>query len=120
VNLELLAETLATEPAYRTRQVWEWAARGASSYAEMTNLPAPLRAELAERVPFSSLALAHEAHAKDGTVKALFHTEDGHPRRGVLMRVPGRQALGVPLVAVGLPRSRARSAQRVRCSSAAI
>ena len=86
MNLELLAETLAAEPAYRTRQVWEWAARGATSYAEMTNLPAPLRAELAERVPFSSLELAHEAQAKDGTVKALFHTEDGHPVEAVLMR----------------------------------
>ena len=42
MNLELLAETLADEPAYRTRQVWEWAARGAASYAEMTHLPAPL------------------------------------------------------------------------------
>jgi 23S rRNA (adenine2503-C2)-methyltransferase len=86
VNLELLAETLATEPPYRTRQVWEWAARGAASYAEMTNLPAPLRAELAERVPFSSLELAHEARSKDGTVKALFHTQDGHPVEAVLMR----------------------------------
>src|SRR5919199_390947 len=31
VNLELLAETLADEPAYRARQVWGWAARGAAS-----------------------------------------------------------------------------------------
>ncbi len=79
MNLELLAKTLADEPSYRTRQVWEWAARGASSYAEMTNLPAALRDELAEFVPFSSLELVHEARSRDGTVKALFHTEDGHP-----------------------------------------
>jgi 23S rRNA (adenine2503-C2)-methyltransferase len=96
VNLELLAETLSAEPAYRSRQVWEWAARGATSYAEMTNLPAPLRAELAERVPFSSLALAHEAQSKDGTVKALFHTEDGHPVEAVLMRYrDGRRSVCV-------------------------
>ena len=37
------------EPAYRTRQVWEWAARGAGGYDEMTNLPAALREELAAR-----------------------------------------------------------------------
>ena len=96
MNLELLAETLSAEPAYRSRQVWEWAARGATSYAEMTNLPAPLRAELAERVPFSSLALAHEAQSKDGTVKALFHTEDGHPVEAVLMRYrDGRRSVCV-------------------------
>ncbi len=86
MNLELLAKTLADEPSYRTRQVWEWAARGASSYAEMTNLPAALRDELAEFVPFSSLELVHEARSRDGTVKALFHTEDGHPVEAVLMR----------------------------------
>src|SRR5579872_468492 len=86
MNLELLAETLATEPAYRARQVWEWAARGASSYEEMTNVPAALRTELAERVPFSTLELAHESHSRDGTVKALFRTADGHPVEAVLMR----------------------------------
>ena len=32
------------EPAYRAAQVWEWAARGAASYGEMTNVPAALRA----------------------------------------------------------------------------
>ena len=86
VNLELLEETLRDEPAYRTRQVWEWTARGASSFAEMTNLPGALRAQLEERVPFSSLDLVHEAQSRDGTVKALFHTTDGHPVEAVLMR----------------------------------
>ena len=86
MNLELLEETLASEPAYRRRQVWEWTARGASSYAEMTNLPAALRLRLAERVPFSSLALVHEARSRDGTAKALFRTGDGHAVEAVLMR----------------------------------
>jgi 23S rRNA (adenine2503-C2)-methyltransferase len=86
VNLDLVAQTLADEPGYRIRQVWEWAARGASSYSEMTNLPASLRTELAERVPFSTLELVHEARSSDGTVKALFHTSEGHPVEAVLMR----------------------------------
>ena len=47
VNLELLAAELADEPPYRARQVWAWAARGASGYDEMTDLPSPLRAALA-------------------------------------------------------------------------
>jgi 23S rRNA (adenine2503-C2)-methyltransferase len=86
MNLELLDEALAGQPAYRRRQVWEWTARGAGSYAEMTNLPSTLRARLEERVPFSSLGLVHEARARDGTVKALFRTADGHPVEAVLMR----------------------------------
>jgi 23S rRNA (adenine2503-C2)-methyltransferase len=86
MNLELLDEALAGQPADRRRQVWEWTARGAGSYAEMTNLPSTLRARLEERVPFSSLGLVHEARARDGTVKALFRTADGHPVEAVLMR----------------------------------
>jgi 23S rRNA (adenine2503-C2)-methyltransferase len=96
VNLELLDEALAGEPAYRARQVWEWTARGAASYAEMTNLPAGLRAALAERVPFSSLRVVSEALAKDGTLKVLFETADGHPVEAVLMRYrDGRRSVCV-------------------------
>ena len=96
MNLELLAEALTGEPSYRARQVWEWTARGASGYDEMTNLPAGLRAELAERIPFSTLELAHEARSSDGTVKALFRTQDGHPVEAVLMRYrDGRRSICV-------------------------
>src|SRR5947209_9286069 len=86
MDLELLDEKLAAEPAYRRRQVWEWTARGAGSYAEMTTLPAALRARLEQRVPFSSLELVHEARSSDGTIKALFRTTEGHPVEAVLMR----------------------------------
>jgi 23S rRNA (adenine2503-C2)-methyltransferase len=47
---------------------------------------AALRARLADEVPFSSLTLEHEAHARDGTVKALFGTHDRRPVEAVLMR----------------------------------
>ena len=62
------------EAAYRAGQVWEWAARGAAGYDEMTNIPGSLRAELEHEVPFSTLELVEEAKASDGTVKALFRT----------------------------------------------
>ena len=53
----LLQQTLADagEPSYRAAQVWEWVARGARSYEEMTNLPAALRERLAAAVPLSTL-----------------------------------------------------------------
>ncbi|MFL6005609.1 MAG: 23S rRNA (adenine(2503)-C(2))-methyltransferase RlmN [Gaiellaceae bacterium] len=92
----LLDDALAGEPAFRARQVWEWAARGAAGYDEMTNVPAPLRARLAETVPFSALTLEHEAHSKDGTLKALFRTHDGHLVEAVLMRYrDGRRSVCV-------------------------
>jgi len=88
VDLALLHRTLADrgEPAYRTRQVWEWTARGASSFHEMTTLPKQLRASLTDSVPFSTLELVTERRARDGTVKTLFRTADGHPVEAVLMR----------------------------------
>ncbi len=98
MDLDLLDATLdaAGEPAFRARQVWSWAARGAASYDAMTDVPAALRARLAAEVPFSSLALAREAHASDGTVKALFHTHDGRAVEAVMMRYrDGRRSICV-------------------------
>ncbi len=88
MDLQLLDQTLAAhgQPPFRARQVWEWAARGARGYAEMTNLPGALREQLECELPFSSLELRNEAHARDGTVKALFATADGRPLEAVLMR----------------------------------
>jgi 23S rRNA (adenine2503-C2)-methyltransferase len=96
VDLALLESALALrdEPAFRAAQVWRWAAHGAASYGEMTDLPASLRRELADDVPFSTLSVETEAHSRDGTVKALFRTRDGHPVEAVLMRYrDGRRSL---------------------------
>jgi 23S rRNA (adenine2503-C2)-methyltransferase len=96
MDLALLERALSDrgEPGYRARQVWEWTARGSASYDEMTTLSKPLRSALAEEVPFSTLELATEREARDGTAKALFHTFDGHPVEAVLMRYrDGRRSL---------------------------
>jgi 23S rRNA (adenine2503-C2)-methyltransferase len=98
VDLALLSEKLAArgQPAYRARQVWEWAARGAAGYEAMTNVPARLRTELTADVPFSTLDLERQAEARDGTVKALFRTADGKPVEAVLMRYrDGRRSICV-------------------------
>ncbi|HEV2980822.1 MAG TPA: 23S rRNA (adenine(2503)-C(2))-methyltransferase RlmN [Solirubrobacteraceae bacterium] len=90
MDLKLLERALVErgQPPFRARQVWAWAAHGASSYEQMTDLPSSLRAELQRELPFSSVSLAAERSASDGTVKALFHTADGHPLETVLMRYP--------------------------------
>ncbi len=98
MDLIQLRQALADrgEPAFRADQVWEWAARGATGYDEMTNVPQALRDELAETVPFSTLSMEDEAHSADGTVKTLFRTFDGHPVEAVLMRYrDGRRSVCV-------------------------
>ncbi|HEX2233085.1 MAG TPA: 23S rRNA (adenine(2503)-C(2))-methyltransferase RlmN [Thermoleophilaceae bacterium] len=96
MDLDLLRRRLEElgEPPFRARQVWEWAAKGASSYEEMTNLPGELRERLGTEIPFSSLMLVREAHSSDGTEKALFETHEGRPVEAVLMRYrDGRRSL---------------------------
>jgi len=96
MDLERLDSVLADagQPAFRARQVWAWAARGAHGYEDMTDLPASLRVVLAEALAFSTLTVVEEAHARDGTVKMLFHTHDGRPVEAVLMRYrDGRRSL---------------------------
>jgi 23S rRNA (adenine2503-C2)-methyltransferase len=98
MDLQLLDQTLADlgEPRFRARQVWTWAARGASGYEQMTDLPSGLRELLARELPFSSLTVQEQARASDGTVKALFATADGRPLEAVLMRYrDGRHSICV-------------------------
>jgi 23S rRNA (adenine2503-C2)-methyltransferase len=96
VDLDRLDTVLAElgEPGFRAKQVWQWCARGVASYDEMTDLPGALRARLAQDVPLSTLELEREAHARDGTIKALFRTHDGRAIEAVLMRYKdGRRSL---------------------------
>jgi 23S rRNA (adenine2503-C2)-methyltransferase len=98
MDIALLESTVQErgEPGYRSRQVWEWAAKGAVDYETMTNVPAGLRTALSDSVPFSTLTVTGEQQAKDGTVKTLFVTHDGHPVEAVLMRYrDGRRSICV-------------------------
>ncbi len=96
VDLESLPHKLAElgQPGYRARQIWRWAAQGATGFAAMTDLPLALRSELGDQLPFSTLELEHEARGRDGTVKALHRTSDGRPVESVMMRYrDGRRSL---------------------------
>jgi 23S rRNA (adenine2503-C2)-methyltransferase len=125
MDLELLDRTLAErgEPRFRARQVWDWVARGAGGYGEMTDLPAELREALERELPFSSLRLEQEARARDGTVKALFATADGRPLEAVLMRFrDGRRSVclssqsGCPLTCTFCATGRMRFARNLTTS----
>ncbi|TMK62005.1 MAG: 23S rRNA (adenine(2503)-C(2))-methyltransferase RlmN [Actinobacteria bacterium] len=125
MDLKLLDALLdrAGEPPFRARQVWRWMAGGAASYAEMTDLPAPLRERLAEELPLSSLDLEREARARDGTQKALFRTADGKAVEAVLMRYrDARRSLclssqsGCPLTCTFCATGRMRFARNLTAS----
>jgi 23S rRNA (adenine2503-C2)-methyltransferase len=125
VDLDLLDRTLerAGEPRFRIRQVWDWTARGAGSYEEMTNLPAALRERLATEVPLSTLELVREARSRDGTQKALLRTHDGRSLEAVLMRYrDGRRSLclssqsGCPLTCTFCATGRMKFARNLTAS----
>ncbi len=86
-ELEAYAQELG-EPRYRGRQIAHWLyQRGASSFAEMTDLPAPLRARLAESARMASLVPVTSVTADDGdTVKHLLQLPDGVTVETVVMR----------------------------------
>ena len=100
MDLALLDERLAERgqtalPA--PRRLGSGRARGAlPAYDAMTNFRPRCARALAEEVPFSTLEAATQAESRDGTVKTLFRTRDGHPVEAVLMRYrDGRRSICV-------------------------
>jgi len=80
-----LRETLASYPAFRSVQVYEWICRGALSFDEMTNLPVSLRAELAAQYELFPGGLHTELRDSDGTVKLGLKLLDGAVIETVLL-----------------------------------
>ncbi|TAK58867.1 MAG: 23S rRNA (adenine(2503)-C(2))-methyltransferase RlmN [Dehalococcoidia bacterium] len=85
-ELEALVTSMG-QPAYRARQVWEWAYRRlAASYDEMSNVPAALRSRLAAELPLPKLMTVAEQTSDDGlTRKKLIRLHDGRLIESVLM-----------------------------------
>ncbi len=78
--------TLGDGPEYRRKQVAEWLyAKRAASFAEMTNLPATLRAHLEGAYDFTALRLARVQGSHDTTRKLLWHLRSGDYVESVLI-----------------------------------
>jgi len=79
------------EPAFRSRQVADAAWRsGAADWDEVTTLARPLRAALAARLRFDTVAATTIRGAEGGTTeKALHGLSDGRLVESVLMHYPG-------------------------------
>lgn len=65
------------QPKFRAQQLAEWLyQRHVCSYDEMTNLPAALRAQLAERFPLTTPTVVDRQVSNDGTRKYLLEFDD--------------------------------------------
>ena len=85
---EEIAAALAEmgQPKYRAKQIFQWLARGVTSFDEMTNLSKDLRAALAEQFYISRLEmLRKQVSAMDGTIKYLWQLDDGNAVETVVM-----------------------------------
>lgn len=66
------------QPSFRGRQLAEWLyTHHVSSYDEMTNLPAKLRAELTDKHPLEVPRIVDKQVSCDGTMKYVIEYEDG-------------------------------------------
>ena len=75
------------QPGYRAGQTFKWLSGGCSDWNEMTNLPASLRASLAEDCHlYGPKVLRKQVSAEDGTIKYLWELQDGHAVETVVMR----------------------------------
>ena len=87
MDLGELAEALGPDqPAYRAKQIYEAIYRGqANGFAQITTLPARLRAELAERFTMGMPEAAKVYQSADGAKRYLLALEDGRTVETVLM-----------------------------------
>ena len=84
--------TARGEPAYRAGQIMAGAHRPeALAFADVTELPRPLRTALGDAFRFSTIVDSHVIGADGGlTAKAVHELADGQRIESVLMRYPGR------------------------------
>ncbi|MCL2232377.1 MAG: 23S rRNA (adenine(2503)-C(2))-methyltransferase RlmN [Treponema sp.] len=83
--LEELAPLLKAYPSFRSRQIHEWICGGAGTFDEMSNLPLPLRKELAQKYRLFSGAASSQLRDADGTVKLAITLEDGAVIEAVIL-----------------------------------
>ena len=80
-----MAALLEGTPTYRVEQVWRGLYEQLSEPAELTTLPKPLRASLAEQLPTALTPVTESVSDRGDTVKFLWEAEGGSRIETVLM-----------------------------------
>lgn len=89
--------------AYRSRQLAEWIyGKGAADFAEMTNLPAAWREELAAQWTVDPFVKSERFESADGSVRYLFTLKDGKQTEAVYMPYLNRRTICISSM-VGCP-----------------
>ncbi|HEX6108998.1 MAG TPA: 23S rRNA (adenine(2503)-C(2))-methyltransferase RlmN, partial [Ktedonobacteraceae bacterium] len=78
------------EPPFRAKQLYSWLyQRLVTDFSAMTNLPQPLRSQLAQEASVGPMVVRSEQHSKDDrTRKILLELDDGKLIESVLMLYP--------------------------------
>lgn len=74
------------EKPFRANQIFEWLAKGISSFDEMSNLPASLISKLKEEYYIGLPEVARSQKSKDGTIKCLYRFSDDTEVEAVFMK----------------------------------
>lgn len=79
------------QPRFRAKQLVQWLyQRGATSYDDMSNLPAALRERLAKEAPLRRAAIVDKRNSSDGTRKYIVRFHDGTTAEMVAIPARGR------------------------------
>lgn len=85
-----LAALVEGEPLYRVEQIWTGLYRQLTPVVEISNLPASLRNDLADRAPEALTEMTRSTTDAGDTVKFLWSLHDGATVETVLMYSPDR------------------------------
>src|SRR5438874_5346184 len=81
-------------PTYRRKQIWDWLARGATTFEAMVDVPKALRGALDTAFRATSLRPITVSEADRGlTTKTLFELDGGHSVEAVVMRYADHSTL---------------------------
>ncbi len=85
-ELKAIFESMGEKP-FRAGQLFRWIARGATDYAEISDLSASLREKLSQTARLTNMKVKNiQVSDKDGTRKYLFQMLDGKTVETVLMK----------------------------------
>lgn len=80
-----IAEKLQLKPEFRAKQIYEWIAKGAVSFDEMTNIDKNTRAVLEEKAALRTSTVSKALVDPDGTIKLQITLFDGRQIETVLL-----------------------------------
>ncbi len=82
---EEICNNLNLSPSFRGKQIYQWIAKGASTFEEMTNLDKTTRQSLEDKAVIYSSVVSQVLKDPDGTIKLQLTLKDGRQIETVLL-----------------------------------